>query len=210
MKTPSWRRGLERNGAFWQNPRWFDLHLERRMPLALTMLEELTAALPPLAVDARVCDFACGTGNAAYTLLTAYPVVRLTLLDQDDEWLDVADEKIDEFELDEDALTLLKAPLPRDGEAIPGGPYDAVISGLGVSSLLEPEADPAEAESRVELIFRSIRAALVPGGHLLVGDTVGVMGLYRHLKAMERAGFADVDCAWRQDDFFVIGGRVAE
>jgi hypothetical protein len=39
---------------------------------------------------------------------------------------------------------------------------------------------------------------------------VGTLPLYPQLKAMERAGFTDVDCAWRQDDFFVFGGRVAE
>ena len=207
MKTPSWRRGLERHGAFWQNPRWFDLHIERRMPLALTMLEELTAALPPLGPGARVCDFACGTGNAAYTLLTAYPTVHLTLFDADRDLLDVAEEKVDEFELDED-LTVLHAPIPLDGEPIPGGPYDAVIAGLALSSLVGGEAESAEAEGRYELLFRSIRDGLGKGGHLLVGDHVGTLGLYRHLKAMERAGFTDVDCAWRQQDFFVIGGRV--
>lgn len=209
MKTPSWRRGLERHGAFWHNPRWFDLHLERRMPLAFTMLEELTAALPPLDPNARVVDVACGTGNASFTLLTAYPVVQLTLLDADRALLDVAEEKLDEFELDDD-LHVLEAPLPTGGEPLPGGPYEAAIAGLGLSTLVGEETDSAEAEGRYELLFRSIGAALVPGGHLLVGDHVGTLGLYRHLKAMERAGFVDVDCAWRQQDFFVIGGRVPD
>jgi SAM-dependent methyltransferase len=208
MKTPSWRRGLERHGAFWSNPRWFDLHLERRMPLALTMLEELTAALPPLANDARVCDLACGTGNASYTILTAYPLLRLTLLDADAGLLEVAQEKIEEFELDD--VTVLEAPIPLDGERIPGGPYDAVVTALALSSLLGDDTEPGEAETRLELLFRGAHEALVPGGHLLVGDHVGTLGLYRHLKAMERAGFTDVDCAWREQDFFVIGGRVGE
>jgi hypothetical protein len=44
----------------------------------------------------------------------------------------------------------------------------------------------------------------------MVGDHVGALGLYRQMKAMERAGFTDVDCAWRQDEFFVCGARVAE
>ncbi len=208
MKTPSWRRGLERHGAFWNNPRWFDLHLERRMPLAFTMLEELTAALPPLANDARVCDLACGTGNASYTVLTAYPLIHLTLLDPDRAVLDVAEEKIEEFELER--LTVLEAPIPLDGESIPGGPYDAVITALALSTLVGDETELAEAETRLELLFRGAREAIVPGGHLLVGDHVGTLGLYRHLKAMERAGFTDVDCAWRQQDFFVVGGRVGD
>jgi len=39
---------------------------------------------------------------------------------------------------------------------------------------------------------------------------VGTLDLYRQLKAMERAGFHAVDCAWRQDDFFVAGGQTPE
>lgn len=176
------------------------------MPLAFTMLEELTAALPPLEPQARVVDVACGTGNASFTLLTAYPTVHLTLLDAERALLDVAEEKLDEFELEDDLRVLLRS-IPTGGEPLPGGPYDAAIAGLALSSLVGEEADSAEAETRYELLFQSICAALVPGGHLLVGDHVGTLGLYRHLKAMERAGFVDVDCAWRQQDFFVIGGR---
>lgn len=179
------------------------------MPLAFTMLEEFTAALPPLDPEARVVDVACGTGNASFTLLTAYPTVRLTLLDPDRALLDVAEEKLDEFEMEDD-LRVLQAPIPTGGEALPGGPYDVAIAGLALSAMVGEEADSAEAETRVELILRSVHAALVPGGHVLVGDHVGTLGLYRHLKAMERAGFVDVDCAWRQQDFFVIGGRVAD
>ena len=36
------------------------------------------------------------------------------------------------------------------------------------------------------------------------------LALYRQLKAMERAGFQEVDCAWRQDDFFAVGGQTPE
>ena len=100
-----------------------------------------------------------------------------------------------------------------------------------------------------------------PGGHLLVGDHSGVLGLYAHLRLMEEqgksgpgaapqpfvtrvliarsrtlpppplttptvvqslssppsqiksnslmwlAGFEEMDCAWRERDFFVVGAR---
>ncbi len=207
MKTPSWRRGLERRGGFWRNARWYDLHLERRLPLAFPMLEELVSALPPLDAGAQVCELACGTGNATYTLLTAYPDVKLTLLDEDANLLAVAREKIEEFEPD---ATLLHAAIPRDGDRLPGGEYDVVLVALALDRMVGTDTEPAEAETRCELLYRSVFEALVPGGHLLVGDQVTALGLYRHLKAMERAGFVDVDCAWRQEDFFVIGGRVPD
>ena len=90
MKTPSWRKGLLGKGGFWQNGYWYDLHVERRMPLVLPMLEEMLAALPPLGEDVSVCDLACGTGNAGYAVTSAYPSIRLTLLDEDAELLALA------------------------------------------------------------------------------------------------------------------------
>lgn len=205
MKRPSWRQNLLRRGGFWRHGRWYDLHLERRMPLVLPMLEEIVAALPPLDADASVCDLACGTGNAAFTLLTAYPAVQLTLLDADPDLLAIALEKVGELQLDARAL---RAEVAADGEPLPGGAYDVVMASLALHALVGHEVDPAEAESRYELLFQTLFASLAPGGHVIVGDHVGTLGLFRQLKAMERAGFTDVDVAWRQDDFFVCGGRV--
>jgi hypothetical protein len=85
-----------------------------------------------------------------------------------------------------------------------------VLASLALHALVGHETDPVEAESRYELLLQSIRDSLTPGGHLIIGDHVGVLPLYRHLKALERTGFVDVDCAWRVDDFFVIGGRVPD
>lgn len=207
MKIPSWRQNLRRRGGFWKDGRWYDLHIERRMPLVMPMLEEMVAALPPLGPGTSVCDLACGTGNASFVLLTAYPLVRLTLIDKDRDLLEVAVGKIGEFT--EEAVAL-EAVIRADGEAVPGGPYDVVIASLAAHAIVGHEIETPEAETRYELLFRSIREALAPGGHLIVADHVGTLGLYRQMKAMERAGFTDVDCAWRQDEFFVCGGRIAE
>ena len=177
------------------------------MPLALPMLDELVAALPPLEPGTAVCDLACGTGNAAFTVLMAYPDVHLTLLDPDPDLLAIAQEKLAEFQ---PSLDVLQAAVGADGEALPGGPYDVVVATLALHAIVGHGVEGAEAEGRYELLFRSIHDALGPGGHLLVGDHVGTLGLYRQLKAMERAGFTDVDCAWRQDDFFVCGGRLPD
>ncbi len=207
MALPSWRENLRLRGGFWRNGNWFDLHLERRMPLALPMVEEMVAALPPLDAATSVCDLACGTGNTAFVLLTAYPTVQLTLLDEDPELLMLARHKIAEFRED---VTALQASIATDGEPLPGAPYDVVMAALALHAIVGHDVEAAEAESRYELLFRSVRESLMPGGHLIVGDHVGTLGLFRQLKALERAGFLDVDCAWRQDDFFVCGGRVPE
>jgi len=205
MKTPNWRANLLRKGGFWQNGYWYDLHVERRMPLVMPMLEELLVALPPLGETSSVCDLACGTGNAGFTILSAYPLVNLTLLDEDPELLDLARSKLSEIRPD---LNVIQATVQADGEPIPGGPYDLIVASLALHAIVGHDLEGAEAESRYELLMQGLYASLTPGGHLLVGDHVGTLGLFRQMKAMERAGFADVDCAWRQDDFFVIGGRM--
>jgi SAM-dependent methyltransferase len=207
MPLPSWRDNLRRRGGFWRNGNWFDLHLERRIPLALPMIEEMVTALPPLDAQTSVCDLACGTGNTSFILLTAYPTVQLTLLDEDPDLLQMARHKVADFRED---VAVMQTSIHTDGEPLPGGPYDVVLASLALHIIIGHDVEPAEAESRYELLFQGIRDSLTPGGHLLVGDHVGTLGLFRQLKAMERAGFVDVDCAWRQDDFFVCGGRVAE
>ena len=207
MKLPSWRKNLQRRGGFWRHGNWADLHLERRMPLAIPMLEEMVSALPPLGPDTSVCDLACGTGNMAFMVLSAYPTARVTLLDNDPDLIAIAQDKL--LGLHQEVETMM-TDVSTDGEPLPGGPYDVVLASLALHVIIGHDVEPLEAESRYELLFHGIRDSLTPGGHLLVGDHVGTLGLFRQLKAMERAGFIDVDCAWRQDDFFVCGGRVPE
>jgi len=205
MSLPNWTSNVRRNGGFWRDGRWYDLHLERRLPLAVPMLEELLVALPPLPAGTSVCDLACGTGNAALTVLSAYPDIHVALLDEDPDLLSIAREKVEGLTLDVEAL---QTTVTADGAPLDGGPYDVVVASLALHAIIGHDVERAEAESRYELLFRSIADALVPGGHCLVGDHVGTLPLFAQLKAMERAGFTDVDCAWRQDDFFVAGGRI--
>ena len=207
MPLPNWRENLRRRGGFWRDGNWFDLHVERRMPLVIPMVEEMITALPPLDAHTVVCDLACGTGNTSFVLLTAYPTVQLTLLDEDPDLLAIARDKLSAFRED---INVLQATVAADGEPLEGAPYDVVLASLAAHAIIGHDVDPAEAESRYELLFQSVRDSLMPGGHLIAGDHVGTLGLFRQLKALERAGFVDVDCAWRQDDFFVCGGRVPE
>jgi len=206
-ELPSWKKNLSRNDGYWDDANWYDIHLERRLPQAIPMLEELAMALPPLPPDSVVGDLACGTGNAAATILDAYPHVEIVLLDENQDQLSLAHEKIGQFTRDVDPL---RVAIPTDGEPLPGGPYDVVVASLALHAIVGHDVDPVEAESRYELLFRSIHEPLRAGGHCLVGDHVGTLALYSQLKAMERAGFTDVDCAWRQDDFFVAGGRKSD
>lgn len=200
----SWKRNLERSGGHWRDGRWYDLHLERRMPLAIPMLEELLMALPPLPAGSTVCDLACGTGNAAAMVLEAYPESSVVLIDEDADLLRQAHHKVEAFTPD---VQTIHTSVSTDGDPLPGGPYDVVVASLALHAIVGHDVERGEAASRYELLFRSILDALAPNGHCLVGDHVGTLPLFTQLKLMERAGFHDVDCAWRQDDFFVAGGR---
>ena len=52
--------------------------------LATIVVGELIYALPPLK-DLRVADLGAGTGRSGAALATAYPSIRLTLIDPDEE-----------------------------------------------------------------------------------------------------------------------------
>ena len=57
-------------------------------------------------------------------------------------------------------------------------------------------------------LYNNVRS-LKPGvGSVIIGDHVGQISLFDHLKLLERAGFVDVECSWRNRDFFVCGARV--
>ena len=99
--------------------------------------------------------------------------------------------------------------------------YDLVCAALATRVLVRPPehyalpkdqlpssgTDPASVEERYEALFKMVLTSLRPGGHFMIADHVGALTLFDHLKLLEAAGFVDVDCAWRERDFFVCGGR---
>jgi len=206
-EIPSWTRNVERSGGYWSDGRWYDLHADRRLPLVQPMRDELVLALPPLPEGTLVGDVACGTGQASDALLAAYPGVRVVLLDQDPDLLDRACTKVEGRAANAQRRVV---KIAADGSPLPGGPYAVLVASLALHAIVGHDGDRTEAETRYTRLLRGCHRSLAPGGHLLVGDHVGTLPLFAQLKAMERAGFTDVDCAWRQDDFFVAGGRVGD
>ena len=123
------------------------------MPLVMPMLEEMLAALPPLGDDVAVCDLACGTGNAGFAVMSAYPTVRMTLLDMDPELLALAGAKLSEIR---DGSAAIQATIRADGEPLPGGPYDVVVASLALQDIVGQDVQGPEAETRYELLFQGI------------------------------------------------------
>eukprot|EP01051_Picozoa_sp_SAG22_P003528 SAG22_NODE_174_length_16466_cov_34.991568_2_plen_159_part_00 len=115
------------------------------------------------------------------------------------------------------------------GQVLPGaggaqGGYDTIIAACSIRVMANPPAhyavgdgEPAGARAgvattvagRYRNLFGLCLRSLAPGGHLLIGDHTGAMGVFDQLQLIAEAGFVDVDVAWRKRDWFVIGGRKA-
>lgn len=96
--------------------------------------------------------------------------------------------------------------------------YEAHVAGASAASGVSNAAGPSKAQAQeqnasnnsiyaYEQIFTVLFNSLAPGGHLVFGDHVGQLGLFPQMQIMAKVGFIDVDCAWRQEDSFVAGGR---
>lgn len=217
----SWHRNVQRRSGFWGNAYWYDLQLCRRMPLAQPMLDELIIALPPCD-SKRVIDLCAGSGRASTALLAAYPTAMVTLVDSSSERLGIAQKRLMDAGAIGNVQFVTKA-ISLSGESgsetiTNSMPVDVVVGCLALHVLTEkPKHYEAEAgtggtpvysvEATYERIFGLIFNSLAPGGHLVFADHVGQLGLFKQLQLMASVGFVDVDCAWRQDDSFVAGGR---
>ena len=85
----SWRTALGRTSGSWGDAAWYDLQLERKLPLARPCLSELIFACPP-ANGLKVCDLLAGSGRVSAALARAYPRARITMVDQSEERLALA------------------------------------------------------------------------------------------------------------------------
>lgn len=202
-----WGLNLRRTGGFYKDPDWYSLQLDRKMPLVPKMLDELVFALPPLK-EGRVCDLASGNGNAAVKIKDAYPRISLAVVEKEEyrikqcrQRLAAIGHKADEFCWE---ISLLEG---SEHFAIPGAPYDCIVASLGIHTLVGHGVSEETAVSQYTKAFQLIFSALWPGGHFIYGDHVGVLPLYRQLRLLEDAGFTEIDVSWREEAFFVAGGR---
>ena len=101
--------------------------------------------------------------------------------------------------------------------------YDIAVAVLALRVIVAPPAhyrvsnnggpEQTREEEVVEgyrRLFETVFASLSEGGTFLIGDHTGAFSLYGHMRLMEDVGFEDIDCAWRERDFFVCGGRKPE
>eukprot|EP00933_Yihiella_yeosuensis_P010251 TRINITY_DN116609_c0_g1_i1.p1 TRINITY_DN116609_c0_g1~~TRINITY_DN116609_c0_g1_i1.p1 ORF type:complete len:289 (-),score=62.36 TRINITY_DN116609_c0_g1_i1:26-892(-) len=234
----SWKKNIifAPPSGFWSDNAWYDLQLERRLPLAAQAVREMVWALPPLS-GKRVADLGSGSGRSALAVAAAYPEAQLTLLDADEDRGATALLRLKQ-QASAAAATAINASSLGQARFIPvavaakkdalpgssiedGGPYDCVVALQAIRHIVAPPVHYAAklglsaVQSEEEIVsgyaamFNGIFSSLAPGGHIFIGDHVVHKhpGVYSHCRLLEEAGFVDVDVAWRQNDWFVIGAR---
>jgi tRNA (cmo5U34)-methyltransferase len=117
----------------------------------------------------RVLDLGAGTGLMSAAVLARYPEAELVLVDGAAEMLEQAGER-----LPAGATTTVVADLR---EALPDGPFDAVVSGLAIHHLEDPDKRD---------LFARVHDALRPGGVFVnaehvTGPNPWLAGTYRSM-----------------------------
>ena len=176
----------------------------------------------------RVLDLGAGTGLLAGAVAQAVPAAELTLLDGAAAMLEQARARLGE------SARYVAGDL---GDALPEGPWDAVVSAMAIHHLDDPGK---------RALFARVRGTLAPGGvfvnaEQVLGETPWLDAVYveRHERAaralgatdaewsaaaqrmshdrcatiddqlawLRDAGFGDVGCLWRDGRFAVLVAR---
>lgn len=74
---------------------------------------------------------------------------------------------------------------------------DLVVSAMQVNGLND---------TRKQYLYKAAGDRLSPRGGLLIADRLDPGRLLHHLIWLRHAGFAEVDCYWRQDELAIFGG----
>jgi tRNA (cmo5U34)-methyltransferase len=191
---------------------------EERRPLL-----RRAAALLPSSTDGslHVLDVGGGYGAFSAEVLSLHPHATVVLHDYSAPMIREARQRLSRFA---DRVDYRMADMAADGwTASLGGPFDAVISALAIHNLDSPDL--------MRRVYRDLFAIVRPGGCLLNMDLLfptgpGQAGLYRrdpardprwdvyvapfglrdHLDWLAEAGFAEVDCVWKDFDEGLLWG----
>ncbi|TDC70950.1 class I SAM-dependent methyltransferase [Actinomadura sp. GC306] len=149
-ETTAWQ---EWQDSWDRQQEWYMPDREERFRVLLDMVEALAGAEP------NVLDLACGTGSITARLLRRFPKARVTGVDLDPALLAIARGTFD----GDDRVTLVTADLtdPSWSDALPGRPYDAVVTATALHWL---DADPLRA------LYGRVRELLRDGGVFLNAD----------------------------------------
>jgi tRNA threonylcarbamoyl adenosine modification protein (Sua5/YciO/YrdC/YwlC family) len=141
------------HAQFHFHPGSYDAEIRAEIPVYAQLQDQLELASGDVA--RRILELGTGTGETAQRLLVRHPGATLVGVDESDEMLAVARER-----LPADRVSLIVSRLE---DPLPDGPFDLAASALAVHHL-------APAEKR--RLFGRIRQVLAPGGRFVLGDVI--------------------------------------
>lgn len=182
----------------WHSPDYVDFWITRDLSRDAERRERLRAMLSHADVAAEgeitVLDVGGGYGVVSEEVLATLPCARVVLQDYSAPMLDAARERLSAFAGRVDyVLADLTDPgwVERVADEA-GGPFDLAVSAIVIHNL-----------RKLDLIagaYRGVAQALKPGGAFLDYDLFfeEIGGVDHHITLLREAGFAHVDCPWRQ------------
>jgi tRNA (cmo5U34)-methyltransferase len=211
----------------------YDSLIRRAVPRYDEMIERLMAHLPARA--SRILELGCGTGNLTLKLLAKYPVAHVTTVDAAPEMTALTAARARERGLDGNRLETVTARFEQLSQ--PAGSFDVVASCMSLHHVKDKAplylrihgwlarggslwfADQllgATPEIQTEF-WRGWLAFCREPGHCSEEEISSLEAhaaahdhyepLTSHLRLLEEAGFARMDCVWRNFMYSVVGAR---
>jgi SAM-dependent methyltransferase len=207
----------------WEHPDWYDLHDNTwtagpdREP---EHYRESVLALPPLDRDDHLIDLGAGTGKLALLIAKSYPSLgKVTLVEPNAQKLERARTRLEEA-LPQGNVTVIHGAL---GEGTPMPESDGTVATIG--SVLMPIMELrggtlAEGLAWLRNVLAEVKSMLDQDGWLYdletlaapwalgsLDDPVRRLTMRELMVEFDRAGFEDIECAYRFRDRVMIRAR---
>jgi ubiquinone/menaquinone biosynthesis C-methylase UbiE len=192
-------RGIAVDHHDWHSPSyvedWITRDLSRDEERRLRLRQMLAAAPFAAEADITVLDVGGGYGVVTEEVLRAFPRAIVTLQDYSAPMLDQARPRLAAHAARiKYALADLRDPAWTTAV---GGLFDLAVSAIAIHNLRD--------SGEIADSYRGIAAVLKPGGVFLDYDLFGLIsGTDVQMQTIRDAGFATVDCLWKQERLAVI------
>ena len=183
----------------WHSPQYVDEWITRdftRDEERRLRLRRMLAAAPWQAdADIKVLDVGGGYGVVTEEVLSTFPCAIVTLQDYSAPMLDQARQRLAAHAA-RVKYSLADLRDPAWTTAV-GGLFDLAVSAIAIHNLRD--------SGEIADSYRGIAAVLKPGGVFLDYDLFGLIsGTDVQMQTIRDAGFATVDCLWKQERLAVI------